>query len=292
MGAFWDLFFPALIGAVVGGAVDLGYKRLEAKLRNIPLRDLLKSQWWRIFIYLLVIFVMILLALFVIYRYQQRTLWTFDAGRQSWDPLSSPADAAMSTEWDLNAKALRAEYNFAQTAPGDPDSRATFYYDNFNDTWAGYKTFQLDVTNPNQESLEMSFSVDIVVDDQRCFHEFGLYRNLLPGERITVSFDFTKPMFKICTFPGSFSQPLDPTQMINRVYLIVGTNESAAAFKGTILIDNILLQKDVWFLQIALGLVVMALISGIARYEYRRYLRRRDASSSVGKGEPDAAANI
>jgi hypothetical protein len=275
MGTFWDQVIAALIGAVVTGSVNLGFDYLK-KIK--------KNKWRRILLYVGIGAVVGLLLWSLLYRYYQKTLWTFDQGPQSWKPLSNPGDAAMETEWDLNAKALRAEYNFAQTAPDNPDPRATFYYDNFNDTWSGYRTFNLDATNPDPEHLEITFSVDI----EGCFHEFGVYRNLSPGERTTVSLNFTQPEFKTCQSPGEFDQPLDTTQRIERLYLIIGTNESPADFDGAILIDNIRLQKDVWFLRIALGLIALILVSGIALIEYLRYKRTQKRRGSSKKRGPDA----
>lgn len=286
MDAYWDLFITALIGAVVGGVVDLVIKRVDAAIGKIGWRDLLKRNRLRILLYLIIAVLFSFLTWKLIYPLFERSLFAFDQGTQSWMALSNPADAALSTEWDLNAKALRAEYNFAMTAPGDPNPRATFYQDNFNDTWSGYKTFLLDVTNPNPESLEMSYSVDLIMDGQRCFHEFGPYRNLPPGETVTVSFDLTEPRFKTCNFPDTDNQLLDTAQMINRIYLIVGTNAKPATFKGAILIDNIRLQKDVWFLPITQGLVVLILIVGFAIFEHWRSQSVQNLSESAGKGDP------
>jgi len=292
MDTYWNLFITALIGAIIGGAVDLVFKRLEVAIGKNNWRDLMKTFWWRILLYLLIAVALSFLTWRLIYPLFERNLFTFDKGTQSWMALSNPADAAMFTEWDLNAKALRAEYNFAQTAPNDPNPHATFYQDNFNNTWSGYKTFMLDVTNPNQEGLEMAYSVDLILDKQSCFYEFGLYQNLPPGETTTVSFDLMESRFKTCTSPDTDNQPLDTSQMINRIYLIVGTNEKPATFQGAILIDNIRLQKDVWFLPIGQGLVVLILIAGFAFLEHRRSRGVQKISESAQKGDLDAGANM
>jgi hypothetical protein len=295
MDTYWDLFVSALIGAVVGGAVDLFYKRLDEKFRNLTLQDFLKNTWWRILFYLIIALVVSFVAWRLIYPYYERNLFAFEQGTQSWEPLSGAKDAAKDTGPGESVKALRASYNFAQLDPDDPDPRATFYLDNFDETWAGYKTFQVDVHNPNPEHLELSFSVDIRIDNRDCFHEFGGYRNLSPDERTTVSFDFTRREFKTCTAPAEFDQPLDATQQIERIYLIVGTNERPANFDGAVLIYDIRLQKNIWFLRLGVGAVAFATLVGIAIYEYRRYKQKRPKTSgslrkgnSSKKGKPNA----
>jgi len=265
MSKIWDLAIAALIGAVVSGTVDLVFEHLKGEFNGKSLIEIIRNIWWRIILYIGIGLTVGLLGWSLIDPLYQKPLFMFDQSTQSWEPLLNPTDAAIKTSWDLSAKALRAEYNFAQTDPNNPRARATFYYDNFNDTWLGYRTFNLDITNPNPQQLEVTFSVDI----DGCFYEFGNYRNLSPGESTLVNFNFTEPKFKTCKSPTVFDQTLDPAKNINRIYLIIGTNESPADFDGNILIDNVRLQKDVWFFRIALGIVVLAIVCLIAFIEYR-----------------------
>lgn len=278
-----DLVVSTAIGAIVSGLVKLFFEYLKAEFDGKKLWEIMKNTWPRFLLYLVIGLAIGFLGWTLIYPRYQKELFTFEQGPESWEPLLNPDDAAIATGPDLNAKALRAEYNFAQTDPNNPDPRATFYYDNFNDTWSGYKTFNLEVANPSAEHLEMTFSVDV----EGCFHEFGRYQNLFSGESTIVSFDFTKPKFKTCKFPGTFDQSLDTTQEIGRIYLIIGTNESPADFDGDILIDNIRLKKNVWFLWLGVGAFVLVAVVVIAllEHQYRKYQKRSDSSK---KGDPHA----
>jgi hypothetical protein len=274
MGTIRDLAVAAFVNAFISVIVKIFIDYLWEKGKT--LWQVIKDKWRRNLLYAVIGLVIGPAGLILISGWYQKPLWTFDQSTEGWVyNTRNMKDASSDISWDAGTRSLRAEFDFGQidlgTLSAGEEPRATFFIDNLDDDWSGYKTLILNVANPNPLPLEVTFSVYI----DGCFYEFGGYRNLPPNQTksTTVTFNFTEPRYKTCESPYSFSNPLGPTDHIQRFDLIVGINVAPKILKqarGAILIDNIRLQKDVWFLQIGAGVVVLVVVFVIALIEYLR----------------------
>lgn len=174
-----------------------------------------------------------------------RPLWTFDKNTEGWYPKDDPQDAATDVLWDGKNEALQMKFDFGQIDQESlteiEEPRATFIRDNIHNlNWTGYKTLLVDIKNLNTEFLEMTFSVYV----NNCFYEFSEYESIpTMDDWATITFTITSPKYKTCDSPEVLVPPIIFSD-VQRFDLIVGTNEkNFATVNGTILIDNIRLQK-------------------------------------------------
>lgn len=172
-------------------------------------------------------------------------LWTFDKNTEGWYPKYDPQDAATDVSWDGKNEALQVKFDFGQidsnSFSGDEQPRATFIIDNLqNLSWSDYKILLVDIKNTETEFLELAFSVYV----NNCYYEFDGYANIPPAEDwTTIPFAFTNPEYKTCNAPIGKVAPVifDDVQ---RFDIIIGTNQKNwNKLNGTILIDNVRLQK-------------------------------------------------
>lgn len=292
MGEYLDLFVKALISATAAAIVEVGIKR-RLKDGGLPWQGLLRSSWLR---WLLYLFLAVLISAFtwrVVYPSYEQSLYTFDQSAEGWVALPDPADAAVDAQRDTSTPVLRAAYDFNLTAPGDPNPRATFYRDNLNASWADYQTLGLDVFNPGPHNLELSYSVGLFEEDgQYCFYEYSQYLSLPPSEWTTVRFNLHDPQFKSCHSPDVPDQPLNLARPVNRLFLIVGTDDRPADFQGVLLIDNIQLRQDVTWVPYYQAALVLILIGAFIYLDWRRTGRLGKRPLFVGTGDPDAGRDI
>jgi hypothetical protein len=210
-----------------------------------------------------------LVAALVLVLFFQKPLARFEYSTENWVYAFDTKDASTDAIWDAREEALRAEFNFALfgDVTGDEEPRATYIMDNLLGTsdrnWTGYQTLKLKATNLTSHPLEMTFSVF----KQGCFYEFGDYQDLPPFETKTITFYFMEAHYKTCELPLRFSNSLGSADEIQRLDIILGVNASLANLsrvQGDILIDNVRLEKDVRYLLIGLGLVVLVIGVGVS----------------------------
>lgn len=157
-------------------------------------------------------------------------------GKDGWSKDETGISVMASQEKGLEAGALGADFNFANTGSQYP--RATYYlkFDKYQD-WTKYQELWFEAKFIPQDAGDIKATIVMRTGSKSCFNELGDFQ-AVGSIWTTVKFKLHENKYKNCMTNSGYQSPLLDGNMIETFEIVIIPNGNNK-FAGAVLIDNV-----------------------------------------------------